>query len=146
MTPYALELRESLSLWLPKDLPQHSYIVDPFVGMFDSPDGERLPTPGVLLKVPIKRFHDAWLPTQQGQCFLAGDFGDCDVMKLIRAARYLAHARDGVWAPTLSRVHSGDSFVIVQGRHRFMFHWLAGYEYIDVAVNPLHLQYFDGLF
>lgn len=146
MTPYALEMRRLMAAWLPRTLPKHGYIVDPFVGVFAVNGASQPPSLGVLLRIPVQRFHDAWMLTRQGESFLTGNCDGCNVVKLIAVARFLAEPREGVWAPTLSLDYGGNSFSVAQGRHRIMFHLIAGYDDIEVAVNPLHAERFEALF
>jgi hypothetical protein len=89
---------------------------------------------------------EVWLNHSDGLDFLNGAL--CDSSKFFRFHNFIYQfgSQEKVWTPTLQLHWDGNSFEFIQGRHRFMWHWLVGYETMPFTVDRNDVQRFRKLF
>jgi hypothetical protein len=121
------------------------YVVEPSTGEFYLPLEDKF-VDGELLEIPTRKVREIWLKTSDGVGFLSGT--DCDSLKIARFNGFAFHYGNqvAIWAPTLRLHWDGNSFEFTQGRHRFMWHWLSGYESMPFAVDRNHVPQYRKLF
>jgi hypothetical protein len=97
---------------------------------------------GVLEEVDVKAFRSMWLKSGEGQDFLI----DCqyNAIRYPKLVEFML-CSDVVWAPTikLNGVNSNVSFI--DGRHRFLWFALHGYERMKFAIAPYEVERFREL-
>lgn len=111
----------------------YQFILDPFVGKFIDPDDDEVVyKAGVLLEgIPLDRFRTAWLESTQGQYFLLHH--DYNHFRFPELQKFMLK-NEVVWAPVIKLYGNKGALQFEDGRHRFLWLSIHGYETFSACV------------
>lgn len=110
----------------------YRFILDPFLGKFNDPDDEMVYKAGVLLEgIPLDRFRTAWLESTQGQFFLLHH--DYNHFRFPELQKFMLK-NEVVWAPVIKLYGKKGTLQFEDGRHRFLWLSIHGYETFSACV------------
>ncbi len=111
----------------------YQFILDPFLGKFMDPENREAGyVDGVLLAgIPLDAFRTAWLKSTQGEAFLL-DHG-YNHFRFPELKKFM-QKNEVVWAPVIKLYGNRGALEFEDGRHRFLWLSIHGYETFSACV------------